>query len=293
MPAITEIARAKVNLTLKVRGRRPDGYHEIESLVVFAANLGDIVRLVPGEDTGLSVRGPFAAAIEGDNLIDKALLRVAELAPSLKLGEVTLEKTLPVAAGIGGGSADAAALLRALRFANGSQSTDVDWAGIAASLGADVPVCFMNRAAFVTGTGEMLAAIPDLPRLNAVLVNPLTPVPLGKTRRVFAALGAHAVSTPAAQAAATPGPFPNGPALVAYMAAEGNDLMPAAIEIEPAIAEVRAALAAVPTCKFVGLSGAGPTCYGIFATAESAAAARETLRAANPRWWVAATTLGG
>jgi 4-diphosphocytidyl-2-C-methyl-D-erythritol kinase len=139
----------------------------------------------------------------------------------------------------------------------------------------------------------MLAAIPDLPRLNAVLVNPLTPAPLGKTRRVFAALGAHAVSAPIAPAATMPGPFPNGPALVAYMAAEGNDLMQAAIEIEPAIADVRAALAAVPTCKFVGLSGAGPTCYGIFATAEAAAAARETLRAANPRWWVAATTLGG
>jgi 4-diphosphocytidyl-2-C-methyl-D-erythritol kinase len=291
MPAITEIARAKVNLTLKVRGRRPDGYHEIESLVVFATDLGDIVRLVPGGETGLSVRGPFAAAIEGDNLVDKALLRVAEVAPNLRLGEVTLEKTLPVAAGIGGGSADAAALLRALRFANGSLSTGVDWAGIAASLGADVPVCFLNRPAFVTGAGETMFAIPDLPRLNAVLVNPLTPVALGKTRRVFAALKAREIS--GGEGGMMPGPFANGPALVAYMAAEGNDLMPAAIEIEPAIGEVRSTLAGVPTCKYVGLSGAGPTCYGIFATAEAAASARETVRAAHPRWWVAVTTLGG
>ena len=129
MPAITEIARAKVNLTLKVRGRRPDGYHELESLVVFATDLGDVVRFIPGEEIGCSVRGPFAAAIEGDNLIDRALARLAEQAPQLKLGEVTLEKTLPVAAGIGGGSADAAALLRAVRFANGSLSAGVDWAG--------------------------------------------------------------------------------------------------------------------------------------------------------------------
>ena len=186
MPAITEIARAKINLTLKVRGRRPDGYHELESLIAFATDLGDVVRLVPGEETGCSVRGPFAGAIEGENLIETALMRLAERAPGLTLGEVTLEKCLPVAAGIGGGSADAAALLRVVRFANGTLSAGVDWAGIAASLGADVPVCFLNRPAFVMGVGETLEAVADLPRLHAVLANPLTPVPLAKTRKVFA-----------------------------------------------------------------------------------------------------------
>lgn len=291
MPAITEIARAKVNLTLKVRGRRPDGYHELESLVAFASDLGDIVRLVPGEATGCSVQGPFAAAIEGGNLIDTALQRLAERVPQLKLGEVTLEKCLPIAAGIGGGSADAAALLRAVRFANGSLSTGVDWVGIAASLGADVPVCFSNRPTFVSGIGEVLQPIPDLPRLNALLVNALTPVPLGKTRRVFGRLNAPPVA-PEAAPAKPPGPFANAPALVAYMAAEGNDLMPAAMEVEPAIAEVHAALVALPDCKFAALSGAGPTCYGIFATPEDAARACEDLRARNPRWWIAATTLG-
>jgi 4-diphosphocytidyl-2-C-methyl-D-erythritol kinase len=125
-----------------------------------------------------------------------------------------------------------------------------------------------------------------------VLVNPLTPVPLGKTRRVFGRLSVPAVAA-TSEPSQPPGPFPHAPALVAYMAAEGNDLMPAAIEIEPAIGAVHAALAAVPSCKFAGLSGAGPTCYGIFATPEEASAARETLRAANPRWWIAATTLGG
>jgi 4-diphosphocytidyl-2-C-methyl-D-erythritol kinase len=292
MPAITEIARAKINLTLKVRGRRPDGYHELESLVVFATDLGDVVRLVPGEETGCSVRGPFASAIEGDNLIETTLARLAEQAPQLRLGEVTLEKCLPVAAGIGGGSADAAALLRTVRFANGSLSAGVDWAGITASLGADVPVCFLNRPAFVTGVGEALEPVHDLPRLHAVLVNPLTPVPLGKTRKVFARLSMPAAPA-TAERAKPPGPFPHAPALVAYMAAEGNDLMAAAMEVEPAIVQVHAALSATLDCKFAGLSGAGPTCYGIFATPEEASAARETLRATNPRWWIAATTLGG
>jgi 4-diphosphocytidyl-2-C-methyl-D-erythritol kinase len=292
MPAITEIARAKINLTLKVRGRRPEGYHEIESLVVFATDLGDVVRLVPGEETGCSVCGPFAGAIEGDNLIETALMRLAERAPVLTLGEVTLEKCLPVAAGIGSGSADAGALLRVVRFANGSLSAAVDWAGIAASLGADVPVCFLNRPAFVTGVGETLEPVADLPRLHAVLVNPLTPVPLGKTRKVFARLSLPAVPA-TAERAKPPGRFPHAPALVAYMAAEGNDLMAAAMDVEPAITQVHAALSATLDCKFAGLSGAGPTCYGIFATPEAAAAAREALRAANPRWWIVATTLGG
>src|SRR5262249_25026610 len=139
MPAITEIARAKVNLTLKVRGRRPDGYHELESLVVFASDLGDIVRLVPGEDAGLSVHGLFAAAIEGDNLIDKTLLRVAEVAPNLRLGEVTLEKTLPIAAGIGGGSADAAAAPPPFGFAHGFPSAAVRLGRNAPSPRADRP----------------------------------------------------------------------------------------------------------------------------------------------------------
>jgi len=292
MPAITEIARAKINLTLSVRGRRADGYHEIESLVVFATDLGDVVRLVPGEESGCIVRGPFAAAIEGDNLIDTALLRLAERAPELTLGEVTLEKCLPVAAGIGGGSADAAALLRAVRFANGSRSSAVDWAGIAAVLGADVPVCFLNRPALVTGVGEMLEPVADLPRLHAVLVNPLTPVPFGKTRKVFARLSVpNAPAT--AERAKPPGPFAHAPALVGYMAAVGNDLMEAAMDVEPAIAQVQAALSATLDCKFAGLSGSGPTCYGIFATPEAAAAAREILRAEHPRWWIVATTLGG
>ena len=291
MPAITEIARAKVNLTLKVLGRRPDGYHHIESLIAFATDLGDVVRLVPGEATSVCASGPFAASIAGDTLGETARARLAAAAPRLMLGEVMLEKCLPVAAGIGGGSADAAALLRAVRFANGPLAAGVDWAGIAASLGADVPVCLVNKPAFVTGVGEVVAAIPDLPRLQAVLVNPLTPVPLGKTARVFGRLRVSP-SPAASEPAKAPGRFMDAAALIAYTAAHGNDLMSAAMQVEPVIAEVSDAIAAAPDCLFAGLSGAGPTCYGIFDTADAAAEAQARLRADHPRWWVAATGLG-
>lgn len=290
MPAITELAHAKVNLTLSVRGRRPDGYHEIESLITFAS-LGDVVRFTPGAKAPLSVSGPFAGAIAGDNLIETALVRLAEAEPRLRLGAVALEKSLPIAAGLGGGSADAAALLRAVRSANPGLAAEVDWTGVAAHLGADVPVCLLSRPAFVSGTGEILTPMPGLPRLAAVLANSMAPVPLGKTARVFGRLKAPPAGPGLPPRA--PGPFADAAVLIAYMAARGNDLMSAARQIEPAIGEVHAALTAAPGCRFAGLSGAGPTCFGIFDDAEAAAAGEARLRAAQPGWWVAATELGG
>jgi 4-diphosphocytidyl-2-C-methyl-D-erythritol kinase len=291
-PAITELAPAKVNLTLKVRGRRPDGYHDIESLIAFAAGVGDVVRLAPGDRTGLRVCGPFAAAIAGNNLLEVALARLAEAEPRLALGSVVLDKRLPVAAGIGGGSADAGALLRAVRRANATLADSVDWAAVAAALGADVPACLESRAAFIWGAGENVALLPGLPRLEVVLVNPLTAVPPDKTARVFARIGA-----PPAGASREPPKFPacfaDAAALLAYMRAHGNDLMAAALELVPEIGDVRAALAAAPGRLFTGLSGAGPTSFAVFETAEEAAAAAAALRAGHPRWWVAATALGG
>jgi len=291
MSAITELARAKINLTLKVRGRRPDGYHEIESLIAFAADLGDSVRLTPGPTTSLHVCGPFAAAITGKNLIESALARLADAEPRLVVGGLALDKRLPVAAGIGGGSADAAAVLRAVRRANPKPAERVDWAAIAAALGADVPVCLESRPALVWGKGEKVTAVPNLPRLRAVLVNPLADVPADKTARVFAKLNAP----PAApeQTAPSAPTLTDTAALLAYMSARGNDLMAAAIAAVPQIASVRSGLAACPGCQFVGLSGAGPTCFAIFETAAAASAAEDRLRAAHPRWWVAATALGG
>ncbi len=290
MPVITELAPAKVNLTLKVRGRRCDGYHDLESLITFASDVGDIVRLAPGEATGLRVGGPFAAAIAGDNLIETALTRLAAAEPRLVLGGVTLEKRLPVAAGLGGGSADAAALLRAVRRANPQLGATVDWTGIAAALGADVPVCLLSNAAYVQGMGERLEAVSGLPQLHAVLLNPLASVPADKTARVFARLEAPPLAT-----APPPAMVPRLGTiedLLAYMLAQGNDLAAAATVTVPAIAQVRAVLAALPGCLLARLSGAGPTCFGLFATAETSAAAAASLRQSRPDWWVATAVLG-
>jgi 4-diphosphocytidyl-2-C-methyl-D-erythritol kinase len=294
MSVITELAPAKINLTLKVRGRRPDGYHDIESLIVFAVDVGDTLQFAPGEKSALHVSGPFAAAIAGTNLVETALARLSATRPRLVLGSVALEKRLPVAAGIGGGSADAAALLRAVRRANPALAGAVDWAAIAAALGADVPVCLADRPALVWGAGERIEPLGDVPRLHAVLVNPLAGVPEDKTARVFAQLGAPAADTAghAQHTPRVPGRFEDATALIDHMRGHGNDLAVPAAAVVPEIARVRAALTAAPHCLLTGLSGAGPTCYGIFATTAQAAAAAASLQQSRPDWWVAPCVLG-
>jgi 4-diphosphocytidyl-2-C-methyl-D-erythritol kinase len=289
MTAITELARAKVNLTLRVRGRRANGYHELESLIAFA-DVGDRLDLVAGGAAGVRVTGPFAAALIGPDLVDTALARLAAAEPRLMLGSVILDKRLPVAGGIGGGSADAAALLRAVRHANPAFASSVDWMGMAAALGADVPVCLGSEPALVRGMGERIEPLPRLPRLAAVLVNPLAPVPADKTARVFAALEAQpAVAAP--PPAATPD-LTSLEDLLAFMRAVGNDLLAPATAVVPEIADVMAALEAAPGCLLAGLSGAGPTSFGIFATAAEASASAVRLHEQRPGWWVAAATLG-
>ena len=187
---LTNFARPKVNLTLKVLGRRPDGYHELESLVVFAAGIADKLTLTPGAPVGVRAFGPFAEAIAGENLAAAALRRLGETEPRLVLGSIELEKVVPVSAGLGGGSSDAAAVLRLVRRANPDLARVVDWLALAATLGADVPVCFEDRAALVSGIGERVRPLADCPRVPAVLVNPMTEVPAAKTAEVFRQLGA-------------------------------------------------------------------------------------------------------
>ncbi|MBX9589045.1 MAG: 4-(cytidine 5'-diphospho)-2-C-methyl-D-erythritol kinase, partial [Hyphomonadaceae bacterium] len=183
---VRELAPAKINLTLAVRGRRADGYHELESLVTFA-DIHDAVVLEPGAEGSVTVAGAFAQYIGGENLLIRALALLREAEPGLRLGSVRLEKNLPVAAGLGGGSADAAALLRAVRRANPKHAGGVPWLEIAARLGADVPVCLGARPALMWGIGEKIAPVPRLPPLHAVIVNPRLPLP---TADVFAALAA-------------------------------------------------------------------------------------------------------
>jgi 4-diphosphocytidyl-2-C-methyl-D-erythritol kinase len=291
MPVITERAPAKINLTLEVRGRRPDGYHELLSLVVFAG-IADVVSLDTEGPTGVRVSGPFQAEIAGPNLLETALLLLRERAPGLVLGAVDLEKKLPVAAGIGGGSADAAALLRAVANANPKLRDQVDWRGLAVRLGADVAVCLENRASWMSGAGEVIEPLAEpLPALHVVLVNPRARVPADKTARVFQKLAAPPYSDGVRPAKAEKRSFVSRADLLAFLAANGNDLEAAAIAVVPALVRVMTGLSRMPEIEMARLSGAGPTCYGIFPSAPAAEAAAAALKSAQPEWWVEATVL--
>jgi 4-diphosphocytidyl-2-C-methyl-D-erythritol kinase len=288
MTTIRELARAKVNLTLAVRGRRADGYHELETLVTFA-DVGDVLTVTPGDGDTLAVSGPFAPSIVGENLLTRAIALVRKADPGLRIGAVHLEKHLPVAAGLGGGSADAAALLRALLRANKRERADsVPWMEIAARLGADVPMCLGARPAMARGRGERLDPVERLPALHAVLVNPGMPL---ATPAVFAALGCSKPPPPA-PTQAPPG-FADLPALLDRMRTAGNDLEAPAVALLPAIGEVKERLRSRPDCRYAAMSGSGPTCFGIFSSAESARRAAVAIAAANPDWWVAPTRLAG
>ena len=281
-----EKAPAKVNLTLRVLGRRADGYHDIESLVAFAG-VGDALTFTPGGTLALAVGGPTSAAAGdvADNLVLKAARALAERVEGLKLGRFTLSKRLPVSAGLGGGSADAAAALRLLARANRMAPDDPRLMQAARNTGADVPVCLDPRARLMRGIGDVLSAPLDLPRLFALLVNPGVAV---ATKDVFAALSIP----PAAPIAQAPTP-PEPAGLLAEITNGRNDLEGPAIELEPAIADVLAVLRKLPGCRLARMSGSGATCFGLFDSTRATTAAARTLRVGYPAWWVRATVLGG
>ena len=292
--ARAEKAPAKINLTLRVLGRRADGYHELESLVAFAG-VGDALTFAPGGALTLAVSGPTAQAAgdNADNLVLKAARALAGRIAGLTLGSFALSKRLPVAAGLGGGSADAAAALRLLARANGVALDDPRLMQAAQATGSDVPVCLDPKPRLMRGVGDVLSAPLDLPRLFAVLVNPGVAV---STRDVFAAL--NLASGPASGGASSPAPLVlegwggEPTAFVAALAKDRNDLEAPAIELEPAIANVLAVLQALPDCRLARMSGSGATCFGLFPTNAAAAAAARTLRVGYPQWWVRATVLG-
>lgn len=285
-----EIARAKVNLSLGVLGRRADGYHALESLVAFG-DVGDEVRIDFSRAAGVVCEGAFASAIDGDNIVARAQAMIAEADPGLALGLVTVVKRLPVAAGLGGGSADVAAFLRAVRQRHSQRASAIDWDGIARRLGADVPVCVASRSVIMRGIGERLEAI-DLARLDVVLVNPQVAVPANKTAAVFKALGAPPLAADVREAQLPEDVARDRARLLAWVARAGNDLEVPSQALIPAIAEVKAALAAQPACEIARMSGAGPTCFGVFSDATAAERAALAIRAARPDWWVTATRLG-
>jgi 4-diphosphocytidyl-2-C-methyl-D-erythritol kinase len=285
---IGELARAKVNLTLVVRGRRADGYHELESLVTFAEASDGVTIETDAAAGQLTVSGPSAPEIVGENLLSRTMALLRQADPHLRIGAVHLHKNLPVAAGLGSGSADAAALLRAVRRANPERTAAIDWLDIAARLGADVPVCFHDGPALMWGKGERTAPLRSLPALDAVLVNPRRPLATGS---VFAGLGRGPV--PADAPAPTPPAFADLAGLLDYVRARGNDLEAPALALLPAIGEIKALLAAQPDCRFAAMSGSGPTCFGLFSSPDAAHAAAAAVAAAKPLWWVEPTVLAG
>lgn len=284
MTIIEERAPAKINLTLEVLGRRADGYHELRSLVAFAVDAFDIVTLDTSRPPGCDVTGPFGGSIAGQNLVELTLAKLAAADAGLKLGHVTLTKNLPVAAGIGGGSADAAAVLRAVARANPDRASAIDWSAIALSIGSDVPVCLQNRLSWMTGAGESVTpAETSLNGLHAVIVNPRVPVPADKTAQVYRALRASTLAADIDRRLPEP--------TFDLIASGCNALEPAAIEIVPEISDVLAELAKLPGAKLTRMSGGGPTCFAMFDTADAAKRAAAELSARRPAWWFAASEL--
>ena len=278
-------APAKINLTLHVLGRRADGYHELESLVAFAGT-GDDLRLEPGAGLALRVGGPTAnlAGNEADNLVLKAASLLADRVDGLRLGTFHLTKRLPVAAGIGGGSSDAAAALRLLARLNGLPLSHPALREAARLTGADVPVCLEPRARMMRGTGEELGEPLNLPRLFAVLVNPRVPV---ETPAVFKALGLQ----PGQDLAGESHPNVDRTAFIDMLKAARNDLEPPALRIAPLIGEALGLLRHTTGCRLARMSGSGATVFGLYDTCEAAAAAAKAVARTRPAWWVKATSL--
>ncbi len=285
---VSEAAPAKVNLTLRILGRRTDGYHELESLVAFTS-FADRLTLHMGVPLALSVAGPTAsqAGSLSDNLVLKAARTLADRVSGLRLGAFELTKRIPAGAGLGGGSSDAAAALRLIARANDLALDDPQLAATALATGADVPVCLDPRPRVMRGVGEALSAAVALPDLAIVLVGPGFPL---ATREVFAALGlTKGEQRGKPSAAAVPS---EADALLAFLADRPNDLETPAIRLAPAIAGIIEALRAAQGCRLARMSGSGTTCFGLFASLGEADAAAQALKAKQPDWWVEATVLG-
>ncbi len=272
--ATEEAARAKVNLFLHVLGRRPDGYHVLDSLAVFPP-VADTLRVEPADELRLEIAGPFAAALTGeaDNLVLRAARALAEAGGTTRGAALRLEKHLPVASGIGGGSADAAAALRLLDRFWGLGLPAPELAGIALGLGADVPVCLPSEPARMGGIGELIGIAPVLPRCGLVLVNPGVPV---STAAVFRDRG-ETYSEPAT----LPARWADAAALAADLAGLSNDLEAAAIRLCPPVEAALDWLRTQPGCRFARMSGSGATCFGLFDTAADAAA----VSPVPSGWW--------
>jgi 4-diphosphocytidyl-2-C-methyl-D-erythritol kinase len=285
---LSEFAPAKINLSLAVKGRRPDGYHELSSLVAFAS-IGDELTLAPGNALSLHVGGPFAEAA-GDvkaNLVLKAASALGRRVPRLKLGAFSLHKLIPVAAGLGGGSADAAAALRLLARANGLSLKDPAIAEAAAETGSDLPVCLHGGCRLMHGRGDVLGPTLRPPSFDVVLVNPGTGLDTKLVFEAFAALP----SQPHSREFEPPAGSGSHHDWIVAIAACDNDLQEPAMGLAPSVKAARDALQDQPGCLLARMTGSGATVYGIFADAGAAHRAARRIAATFPHWWARQTTL--
>lgn len=277
-----EQAPAKINLFLHVGPRRDDAFHALQSLAVFT-ELGDRLAIAPASDLSLQIEGPFAKGLQGES--DNLVLRAARaLTGDGGLGkhgaQLTLTKNLPVASGIGGGSADAAAALRGLNQLWNFGKDQAALCAIAARLGSDIPVCLLSSPAFMEGRGELVRAPEAMPRLPMLLVNPGVAVP---TKDVFAGLKQRSGT----ETELPRGCFQDTADLLRFLETTRNDLEAPAQALQPVIREVLAAIRALPGALMVRMSGSGATCFGIFADDAACARGAEVLKEAAPGWWVA------
>jgi len=285
-PEIVEQAPAKINLYLHVNHRRDDGYHDLESLVVFT-EFGDWVRLSPAPALNVLRTGPFATLLPEnpeDDLCMHAARQMAERFGRDTSFRVSLEKSIPVAAGVGGGSADAAAVLRALARLWSIDVNNPEVIDIAAGLGADVLVCLAAKAAVIRGIGDVVEPVSDVAQLNLLLVNPNQPLSTASVFRAWAQeSGTVSLHDQTAAAPAWPG-YPEG------LTQARNDLTAPAVGLCPVIGEVLSDLAGLPDCRLARMSGSGPTCFAVFETAVACNQAARALGQRQPNWWVCATT---
>ena len=283
--AVSVFAPAKINLYLHVLGRRPDGYHRLDSLVAFA-DIGDRVTARPAEALSLTVGGPEAAAVAGlgeDNLVVRAARLLMARAGIAAGAALHLEKHLPAAAGIGGGSSDAAATLRALVKLWDAPLGEPELMVHAVQLGADVPACLAGRPVWVGGIGDELTPAGALPAAGIVLANPRRPLPTAAVFRRY-----RGPFRPAGRLDRVP---PDAAGLAAALASCHNDLTEAARALVPEIGAVLDRLAALPGALIARMSGSGATCFALFADRAAALADREKLALAEPLWWSAAGAL--
>lgn len=275
-------APAKINLYLHVTGKRPDGYHLLDSLFAFARD-GDVITAKQADGLSLEIIGAPDLSAGEDNIVIKAARKLAAALGIEPNAHLVLEKNLPIASGIGGGSTDAAAALKALQVLWKKTLPDEKLYDLALELGADVPSCLACKAVQVSGVGEVLTPTPEIPALPVVLVNPNKPVStpaVFKTRKpVFSE------PMPLTQNCADAAEF------IGELKKRHNDLQDAACALEPAVAEVLHVLENQPLCLFSAMSGSGGTCFGLFRTPENAANAAEDIAATHPNWWVKQTAL--